>query len=580
MKLPKMNGLEVLELIGTGESGRVFAAKEDNGRVVAVKVFEAMAINRALLSKMTERLESGGWPEGVVEVESADLQGRPACWVMPNFADAEDEATEGEDGEAGWKVRTLQHRLGEHPGEDSWELVKEIGGVLAAMHRRRVGHGNLKPGNVFFDQNGKVKLADWALGNMPGISHNDFTDALLYQSPEQLVEPEGYLEEGGYQWDVFAFGVLSFRLLTGHFPRCDETFASVAPEPGETKKEGIHADAALIAKNLMMRSSVVWPSEPANKLEAEYRKWIDKCLLLKTAERPGSMIEVMAGFATADAEVKAEEEKANLIGLRQKAERSGKRITFFAGMAAAACVVLGCLWFLSDKHLVTERAERKREKVFLSKRAAEALDNMEVAVAKKTAAEQEMEYERELGLTRLEASQLIGDRLFEWAMERGHRQLPPLDGRELRLKRLERFYEDFLRRTADVKSLEDERARVRLQLAEISLGDGDSEVAEERLSAAIDGWTESNMDGETKLRLGRDSLLLALLKMENRSDDAAESFKDARKALLDVPEGEVDRDRLAQLLAILDFHEAKLLSAAGEDGESANAVDGGYQSTE
>ena len=63
--------------------------------------------------------------------------------------------------------------------------------------------------------------------------------------------------------------------------------------------------------------------------------------------------------------------------------------------------------------------------------------------------------------------------MFEWAMEKGHRNLPPLDGRELRLKRLERYYEDFLTRTANIEELADERARARLQLSEISLAAGD-----------------------------------------------------------------------------------------------------------
>ncbi len=71
MKLPKMNGLEVLGLIGAGESGRVFGAKDNAGRIWAVKVFEGMAINRGLLAKMTSRLEAGGWPEGVMVLNSA-----------------------------------------------------------------------------------------------------------------------------------------------------------------------------------------------------------------------------------------------------------------------------------------------------------------------------------------------------------------------------------------------------------------------------------------------------------------------------------------------------------------------------
>ena len=57
------------------------------------------------------------------------------------------------------------------------------------MHERRVAHGNLKPGNVFFADDGEVLLSDWAMGNMPGAEQFVFTDAVLYQSPEQLRNP-------------------------------------------------------------------------------------------------------------------------------------------------------------------------------------------------------------------------------------------------------------------------------------------------------------------------------------------------------------------------------------------------------
>lgn len=87
MKLPEMNGLEVLGLIGTGESGRVFAAQDEAGIVWAVKVFEGMAVNRGLISRMVARLETGGWPTGVAEIESADFSGRPACWVLPIYGE-------------------------------------------------------------------------------------------------------------------------------------------------------------------------------------------------------------------------------------------------------------------------------------------------------------------------------------------------------------------------------------------------------------------------------------------------------------------------------------------------------------
>lgn len=73
---------------------------------------------------------------------------------------------------------------------------------------------------------------------------------------------------------MFAFGVLSYRLLTGSFPRCQELFASVAPKPGETRKEGIHADVGKMAQGLRKSEEVTWVSELGNALEAKYREWI------------------------------------------------------------------------------------------------------------------------------------------------------------------------------------------------------------------------------------------------------------------------------------------------------------------
>ncbi len=571
MKLPKMNGLEVLGLIGAGESGRVFGAKDDDGKVWAVKVFDGMAINRGLLARMTARLEEGGWPEGVVELESADFEGRPACWVMPVFAEA------GYDGDAPvWKVNSLQHLMDSHPGENTWEVVKEIGRALAGMHARRVAHGNLKPGNVFFDESGRVRIGDWAVGNMPGITHFDYTDALLYQSPEQLLDANGYFEEAGYRWDVFAFGTLSFRLLTGDFPRCAESFAAVAPVTGETRKEGIHADAAKIAKNLSYQPEAPWPNEPRNDLEDGYQELISRCLALASEKRPVSMVEVMAEFERIEAKTEGEEAREKLMNQRRRAERSSRRVMFFAGMATAACCVLGGLWYLTEKRLDFEKSERDRESVSLGAAASGAVDRMKKALIEKEEAEAAMEYQRGLGLARLEASRQIGDRLFDWAMEKGHRNLPALDGRELRLKRLQRFFEDFLRRTADIGSLDDEKARVRLQLAEVSLAAGDTEASAKLLDEAIAGWT-GTMDGEMKLRIGRDALLLALLKEESAAEDAPGAFVVARQALEGVPAAEVDSVRLEQLVAILDFHEAKLLAANGEDGKALEQLMGATQ---
>ncbi|MGL5018567.1 MAG: protein kinase domain-containing protein, partial [Luteolibacter sp.] len=279
MEVPPPREFKPGKPIGHGGCGRVFLA--DDGDAV-IKIFEGRAISAELLGKMTARLEIGGWPKGVMPLIASNLEGKRPFWVTPLVAST----APGMDP----LPRTLQARLNDHPGTYSWKLVRSLASALGKMHERRVAHGNLKPGNVFFSEEGEVLLSDWAMGNMPGAAKFVFTDAVLYQSPEQLRNPAGYLEERGYQWDVFAFGVLAYRILTGFFPRCHETFSFVAPEPLETRRDGIEADLEKVARNLESQPVVTWPDESQNELEAGFRGWVERCLPLDPTKRPFSMM--------------------------------------------------------------------------------------------------------------------------------------------------------------------------------------------------------------------------------------------------------------------------------------------------
>ena len=564
MEVQPLQGFTPGALIGHGGCGQVFLAKDDLAAANAMKIFDEDAISTKLLVKMKARLESCTWPSGVMPVLAADFEGKRLFWVTPLV-------TSGDPG-ADLQPRNLQMGLAEHPGTYSWKLVRSLARAMGQMHERRVPHGNLKPGNVFLGDDGEVLLSDWAMGNIPGAKRFVFTDAVLYQSPEQLKNPAGYLNEEGYRWDVFAFGVLSYRVLTGQFPRCHETFNFVAPETGVSRREGIQADLAKIARNLESEPEVEWPDEAQNSLEASFREWIDRCLTLDPGKRPFSMVEVAAGFAELEAKQVLTAEREMLMDQRRRAERRSWRVLAFAGMVTAVAVLLGGLWHLANQQNLREREELTANSKTLaaSKDAAmAATTRAELTMAE---AQQTLHYERELYLSRLEASRLIGDRLFSWAMEKGNRMLPPLDGRELRLKRLERYFEDFLTRTANIDELADERARVHLQLSEISLAAGDAPAASRRLGEALSAWKDLPMNAELKFRMATNALLLALLQQSAADPETDDSFVAARKALGEVPQTEVDVDRLNQLLAILDFNEAKLLAARGEDTKALSQL--------
>jgi eukaryotic-like serine/threonine-protein kinase len=568
MELPLVAGVVMGKTIGSGGCGQVTAAIDGEGSTVAVKVFDERCIAPELIKTSIQRLESGGWPVQIVQLISTSFAAGNHSWVTELLADHDE--TES------WQPRNLEARWHQHPGDNSWALVRKLAQAMAALHQRQVAHGNLKPGNVFFDAAGGLLISDWALGNMPGVAHFEFTDALLYQAPEQLRDQAGYWTDAGYRWDVFAFGALAYRLVTGRFSRCDETFQKVAPHAGQPKLAGIKADLGKMAVQLEQQPEIAWPSEPQNPLEIGLRGWIERCLELSPERRPATMLEVVAGFAALDrGETLAPEPQPVLatpppIPQLQQQAPANRRLWLIgafsvAAMAMLAAAIMATMGLRLRQQLKRERQGFETQATALKLQAERAISQkQEFAKIAKTA-EQAVTYERELSVARLEASRLIGDQLFGWAMEKGHRRLPPLDGRELRLKRLERYFEDFLTRNSEIPDLATERARVRLQLAEISLAAGDAPLAKQRLAETLTAWASLPQDVELKFRLATDALLLALLRQANGEAETQPAFTAARQALEQLPQSEVDLDRLNQLLAILDFHEARALASKGDD---------------
>jgi eukaryotic-like serine/threonine-protein kinase len=447
MESPRIDGLRVTQTIGSGVTGTVYSAEDENATKVCVKVFQGMAIHRPLLQKMTLRLEEGGWPSGIMPILSANFEARPALRVTTDYRD--DDGT----------PRSLQYLWNRDLPMSRWDIIRELAQALASMHTRQVAHGNLKPGNIFFGEDGEILLSDWTLGNMPGISHLDYTDALLYQPPEQLLHPEGYLEEKGYRWDVFAFACLSFRLLTGHFPRCDDTFTKVAPAFSDARRESIVADTQRIAASLEAEDIAPWP-EAANDLrEQDYRDLLLQCLQLSPHHRPASMVEVSRTFEEIDFRHDAAEHRESLLNARRRSRRISTLMTIISGVLLACFIVASLNWLRSKSLLADEKSARKQEAAALRDTADQSIAAKnhetnqrvkEVAAAQSAQknAEQQLRSDRDQWIEKLRASRTVGDQLFDWALAKGHRTLPPLDSRESRLRQLQAFYQQFLRESA------------------------------------------------------------------------------------------------------------------------------------
>ena len=101
--------------------------------------------------------------------------------------------------------------------EDTRRIATEIAAGLAHAHERGVVHRDLKPANILFDSEGRAKIADFGIartGAATGLTQaGTVLGTAAYLSPEQA---RG--EPATPASDVYAFGVILFRMLSGRLP--------------------------------------------------------------------------------------------------------------------------------------------------------------------------------------------------------------------------------------------------------------------------------------------------------------------------------------------------------------------------
>ena len=203
--------------IASGGMGTVYEGVDERlGRRVAIKFLkEEYAEDPLLVERFGREARAAAsldHPNIAQVFDSGQHGGRH--FIVMEFLDGED----------------LGHMLREDcrlPAEVAVSVTAQVCSALAAAHTAGVVHRDIKPGNVLVRADGRVKVTDFGIAQVPGQASLTGAGLVLgtarYLSPEQAcgqaVTPAS---------DLYSAGVLLFQMLTGNVPFTGDSPVAVA----------------------------------------------------------------------------------------------------------------------------------------------------------------------------------------------------------------------------------------------------------------------------------------------------------------------------------------------------------------
>ncbi len=201
---------EIIKIIGQGTSGRVARAYDPLiGRTVAVKLLPRQFASGPAHDKFIQEARVVGQLSHPSIITLHDM-GVDSSTATPYLVM---EFIEGQPLD-----QVIARGCLPFPKACAW--AGDIATALAAVHRKGVLHGDVKPANIFITDENRVKLADF------GIARLQNRDAIggpllgtpAYWCPEQLLgKPQDARS------DLFSLGVVLFEMVTGKRPFKGET---------------------------------------------------------------------------------------------------------------------------------------------------------------------------------------------------------------------------------------------------------------------------------------------------------------------------------------------------------------------
>ncbi|HEX2750167.1 MAG TPA: protein kinase, partial [Verrucomicrobiales bacterium] len=303
MSTPTISGYAFDTCRGSGAFGSVWKALWNGDFECAVKVLTPGAWHPRYLSWCLERLRREGERLDFVRIYSYDLTSQPPSLSMALLPEG---------------TLSLEQLAGRLPAREAWTLLDSLAGTLAWLHTEGIVHTGLTGGNVFVCSGPAgepaVLLSDVGQGWLTEAPVARLHGQLGFIAPEHWRSATRLLQEGrALGRDVYAFGVIAWRLLTGTWPRGQKVFDAIKAN-GE---EDLNLQPSSFADWLEKEPSAAWPAGEIPSEEAARRKIVEQCLAIDPAARFSDMkavLEALKPCALPVAAAPAADETAVLEG--------------------------------------------------------------------------------------------------------------------------------------------------------------------------------------------------------------------------------------------------------------------------
>ncbi|KAI9332406.1 kinase-like domain-containing protein [Pilaira anomala] len=217
-----LNGIgpyEYIKSLGNGKFSRVMLAYHlETHQQVAIKIIDKQAHDYRVMSRLVREIS-------IMEI----LQHESIVKLYETFESC-DSLFLVMEYVPGWNLdEYLQKKnQGALDENEARHLFRQIITAVDFCHRKWVVHRDLKTPNILITPDGKVKLADFGLGNRFGLQRlRTICGSMLYYSPEIITGQKYY----GPEVDCWCLGITLFRMTAGFEP------FSHAHTVGELKKD-------------------------------------------------------------------------------------------------------------------------------------------------------------------------------------------------------------------------------------------------------------------------------------------------------------------------------------------------------